>query len=330
MPDLEIEPLLSALEGEAPCGVDLEYDAAFLALLEAGAGRPETQWAAAVPPEWSTVLGMAMDLARRTRDLRIAVWLLRSAAHVHGLLGAVRGLQLVQGLIERHWDQVHPRIDASEGNDPTIRLNALMPLVHPDAGLADLRAATLSGERGALRVRDLELGLGQAQPLDGEAVPTEEGVLKALAAALEASPALGQTMQAGQAAVLAIEASLVQHLGALQSVDLTPLKSLLVVVAQGARRARGAAVAPSDPIAKGAVPARAMSSVPGLIATREDAIQALQRVCDWIERNEPSHPAPLLIRRAQRLMSKNFLEIVRDLMPDGLGQVERLAGIASE
>ena len=49
-----------------------------------------------------------------------------------------------------------------------------------------------------------------------------------------------------------------------------------------------------------------------------------------IEHNRRSLSAPLLIRRAQRLMSKNFVEIIRDLMPDGLGQVEKLAGIANE
>ena len=330
MPDLEIEPLLSALEGDVPCGVDLEYDAAFLALLEAGAGKPETQWAAAVPAEWSSVLDKAMELARRTRDLRIAVWVMRSAAHVHGLLGAVRGLQLVQRLIERHWADVHPRIDASEGNDPTMRVNALMPLVHPDAGLADLRAAALTGERGALTVRDLELGLGRVEPLNGEMVPTEDGVLKALAAALQTTPALGETMQAGQAAAMGIEAALLEHLGEARSVDLAPLKALLGIVAQGERRARGPGESLSESLAKDTLPARAMPVVHGSIGSREDAIQTLQRVCDWIERNEPSHPAPLLIRRAQRLMHKNFLEIVRDLMPDGLGQVERLAGIATE
>ena len=60
--------------------------------------------------------------------------------------------------------------------------------------------------------------------------------------------------------------------------------------------------------------------------TREDAIRMLDKVCDWIQRNEPGHPSPLLIRRAQRLMSKNFIEIIRDLAPDGIDQVERLAG----
>ena len=39
MPELDIEPLLPAFEGEAPCGVDLEYDAAFLALLDGAAQR---------------------------------------------------------------------------------------------------------------------------------------------------------------------------------------------------------------------------------------------------------------------------------------------------
>jgi type VI secretion system protein ImpA len=49
-------------------------------------------------------------------------------------------------------------------------------------------------------------------------------------------------------------------------------------------------------------------------------------VCEWLERNEPSNPAPLLIRRSQRLMTKSFIDIIRDLVPDGLSQVEKLAG----
>jgi type VI secretion system protein ImpA len=330
MPDLDIEPLLRALEGEAPCGVDLEYDVAFLALLEAGAGKPETQWTAAVPPDWPAVLEQALQLARRTRDLRIAVWVVRSAAHVHGLFGAVRGLQLVQGLIEQHWDHVHPKPDAGDGNDSTIRVNALTPLVHADAGLADLRAATLTEERGAMRVRDLELGIGRAEPLAGESVPTEDGVLKALAVTLKATPGLAETMLAGHAAVVRIDASLAERIGADLCPDLAPLKTLLAVVGQAARRAGGDAKAETESTDGGTASARPMASVPGTITSREDAIQALQRVCDWIERNEPSNPAPLLIRRAQRLMSKSFLEIIRDLMPDGLGQVEKLAGIANE
>ena len=164
----------------------------------------------------------------------------------------------------------------------------------------------------------------------GESVPTEDGILTALAATLKATPGLGETMLAGHAAVVRIEALLTERIGAERGLDFAPLKTLLAIVAQAARRASGAVAADPEFIAGVTTSGRPIASVPGTIATRDDAIQALQRVCDWIEHNEPSNPAPLLIRRAQRLMSKNFLEIIRDIMPDGLGQVEKLAGITNE
>lgn len=56
----------------------------------------------------------------------------------------------------------------------------------------------------------------------------------------------------------------------------------------------------------------------------------LEKVCDYLERNEPTNPAPLLIRRAKRLMTKNFVEILKDLAPDSVAQVEKIAGLDKE
>jgi type VI secretion system protein ImpA len=64
----------------------------------------------------------------------------------------------------------------------------------------------------------------------------------------------------------------------------------------------------------------------GDIRSREDAIRALERVCDFLARNEPTNPAPLLIRRAQRVMTMPFLDIIRELAPDAAGQVENITG----
>jgi type VI secretion system protein ImpA len=101
------------------------------------------------------------------------------------------------------------------------------------------------------------------------------------------------------------------------------LKKLMQRVADAALRAQADGASPSEMAAE-TTSGRAPSH--GAIASREDAIRALDRVCEWMDRNEPSHPAPLLIRRAKRLISKNFIEIIRDLAPDGLSQVEKLAG----
>ena len=54
----------------------------------------------------------------------------------------------------------------------------------------------------------------------------------------------------------------------------------------------------------------------------------LDRVCDYLDRHEPTNPAPLLIRRAQRLMTMNFLEIVREMAPEGLDSLQKITGVA--
>ena len=337
MPELDIESLLAPLAGDAPCGVNLEYDPAFQTLQEAASGKPERQYGATIiapePPDWPAVCEQALALAARTRDLRVAVWLARGAARVDGLAGAVQGLQLLRGLLERYWETVHPRLDPEDGNDPTARLNALSALSHDD-GLADLRAAGLTRARGAVTVRDIELAFGRVEALPGESAPTEAGVTPAVAAAQAQSPALVAAMAGGLEAALGIAKLLETQLGAAQAPDLAPLTKLLRYVALAGRRAQGAPATDLDAasnVEPGAGAAAGVAARPvGAIQSREDAIRALQRVSEWIERNEPSNPAPLLIQRAQRLMKKNFLEIIRDLVPEGLGQIEKLAGLGRE
>ncbi|MGC3987159.1 MAG: type VI secretion system protein TssA [Pseudorhodoferax sp.] len=332
MPTPDIDALLTPLAGDAPCGPALDHDDAFQALERAAAGTPEQQYGtkliAATPPDWPAVHRHALALAARTRDLRVAVWLTRSAAHVEGLAGMVQGLQLLQGLLERHWPLVHPQLDESEGDDPTARTNAILPL-HRAEGLADLRRAALGPGRQAVTVRDIELAFGQGAPLPAEPVPTAEGLAPAIAAAQAQQPALAPAMQAGLAAARGMAAVLDARLGAGRSPDLKPLLALLQAVALAGQRVQGeAAAAPIQDAAPAATAGAAAAPPPGTIASREDAIRMLQKVSEWIERNEPTNPAPLFIQRAQRLMTKNFLEIVRELMPDGVGQIEKLAGSA--
>jgi type VI secretion system protein ImpA len=330
MTDFDLEALLSPLAGGSPCGANLEYEAAFLALDEAARGQPERQYGdtviAAQEADWPAVRARALELAARTRDLRLAVWLARSGARLDGLAGAVRGLQLVHGLLERHWDEVHPQL---EDGDATARLNALRPLAHPSAALADLRAAGIGSERGAVRVRDIELASARAEPLPGESVPDPGALTTAMQRTLAHEPGIDTALQTGADAAQGIADVVERRLGAAAGPDFAPLVGLLRQVAQFGRQAVDAAGA-AQTQAHAAAPQHAGAAAPaGPISSREDAIHALQRACEWIELNEPGHPAPLLVRRAQRLMHKNFVDIIRDVLPEGIGEVERLAGIGS-
>ena len=52
----------------------------------------------------------------------------------------------------------------------------------------------------------------------------------------------------------------------------------------------------------------------------------LALLCQYLEKNEPTNPVQILLRRAQRMMQMGFLELLRDMAPDGLDQAEKVVG----
>lgn len=341
MPALQIdlESLLTQLSDARPSGDDLAYDPEFLALERAAAGKPEQEYGdtkiPAKPPDWPAVVEHALQLAGRTRDLRLAVWLLRGGARTEGFGAALLALQWMAGLLERHWEQLHPQLDAGDSHPAQMRLAALAPLSPQEAPfpgpppiLDDLRAAPLTGERGSIKVREVELGMGAAEPIGDEPKPTEAGVLEALRALASRHADLLPSMRAALVALDSIQRTLTERLGATAAPDLKDLRKLLAALDLAARRASGEGVASAAP-AGTAVAAAPAAMAAGAINSREDVSRTIDTLCEWIERNEPSNPAPLLLRRAQRLLDKSFLEIIRDLAPDGVEQVLRLAGSAN-
>jgi len=71
-------------------------------------------------------------------------------------------------------------------------------------------------------------------------------------------------------------------------------------------------------------------SLSGSIESRNDALRAIDMVCEYLERTEPTNPAQLLLRRARKLVNKNFVELVRELAPESLNEVARVMGISAE
>jgi type VI secretion system protein ImpA len=332
MSHLPVDQLLSPLSDDAPCGDDLEYDPAFMALDEAARGKPEQQYGDTVippqDPDWRAVNEQALALAQRTRDLRVAVLLARSGARMHGVAAYGEALSLIAGLLEQQWGHVYPQLDADDGNDPTMRMNALAPLVDPDTGVADLRSAAVIGGRTPITVRQIELASGKVDPHGDESVPTQAGLVQAIKDAESQKPGLLDLLKQPLIALKRIETAIADQIGSSQGPDLKPLISIARWLNSAADQAAGGDEATDEDTSEQesgqAMPGQ--SAAPGAIRTRDDAIRTLERVCLWIEHNEPTNPAPLLIRRAQRLMGKTFLEIMRDMAPESLAAIAIIAG----
>jgi type VI secretion system protein ImpA len=328
----DLEALLAQVEDSPPCGPNLEHDLSFFEFEEAARPKPEQQIGDAIKPaedpKWPKVVELGEGLLRRTKDLRVAVNLTRALAHTEGLPGLADGLSLIHGLLERYWDQVHPLLEADNNDDPTERLNALTPLADPETVIKDLRDTEVanSREHGQLQAREIEIALGRLAPTGGGGMPKSLSQIHTQIAGVFAQDRTVPTkLHEAHDRVMALQALMAERVGSDRAVDLKPLaqplESLIEAfdAALGVRTAAAGAAAEEAPNGLGV-------ALDGQIRSREAAVHVLSLVCDYLERHEPSNPAPLFIRRAQRLMTKNFVEIVKELLPDSLGNLERLAG----
>lgn len=328
-----------ALLAEAPCGPDLEYHPSFLELIARARTKPEQQLGDSVigarEPEWRAVFDQAMTLARSSRDLRIASVLVQAATELHGLPGFASGLALVRTWLEQHWNELHPRLSLDGDYDPLMRMNALAALADPNGTLKSLRHAVfLEGRFGIINVGEAEAILKGRQAVDG-AIVTSSAQLERLLVE-EHFP------NASQLAVLAQAESTLAAIESLWRGRLEPdywpeldmLRELLTRLnAFSLRHTQPLAASPAASAAEPSGPDLAplpatKSGLPAELSNRREAFQALASARRYFERHEPSHPAPLLIQRIEKLEGLGFIDILAELSPDTLTQLRHITGTA--
>ena len=333
-----VEALQAPISEASPSGDDLEYDPAFTALASAAQAKPEQQFGdtviPAVDPEWRAVSEQAQSLLRRSKDVRAAVLLLRAATRLQGVAGFTFGLQLLVGLLDTFWDGIHPKLDAEDDNDPTMRLNALAPLADESMVLRDFYDASVGVARGVgpIRVRDIAIAQNVLTPVGGEAGYSAAQVQGALAEIQGESPAVLQTLIGVPALVNQLQTLLNDRTGRSDSIELAALRRAAHAVRQACVAVAGTgdsgaeAAAPDAIAADTGTAAVARPTARGDIATRQDAIQTLDRVIRYLEQTERGNPAPLLIERAKQLIGVSFFEIMANLAPNAMDTIETVTG----
>jgi type VI secretion system protein ImpA len=322
--------LLVGLSDDAPCGDDLEYDVAFVALETEVAGKPEQQMGDSIneaePPNWAAVSKDAIALLDRSRDLRVAVFLVEAFVNLNDLGAVHDSLRLIRGFLEQFWEPVHPQLDPDDDNDPTQRLNILNSLCDFERILQPLSHIPLAQSRGlgSFGLHDFHVASGNAQALDGAKAASLSEIDGAFRSA--DSDQLQATFDAAGGSIdelKKIEAAFTEQLSAQDSPTLAPLRSVLQeihhLLAQqvGDESIEEGEFDGEEPSGNGGVPARG-----GTIQGSQDVIRVLDQVCNYYRKHEPSSPIPILLMRAKNLVSKDFMEIVKDLAPDGVSQIE--------
>ncbi len=348
MSGIDFDRLLQPTTAEEPAGTDVEYDPAYQEMRRAAAGEPERRMGNsvihAIEPNWARVASLAGDLLSRSKDLRVAILLSKALLQTHGFPGLNQGLTLTLGLLTKFWDGLYPRLEAEDDNDPTTRVNALLELCDREAFLNPVRATPLIVSRafGAITLRDLEIAEGRTPaPARSDKPPIDLTTANAAFrdCAVEDLQRTASAVSSALEKLRRIEILVTEKIGASNSPDLAPLADLLTEAnallgkllddrSQVAEPESGGPREESDETspAPGSVRRATSAQAGGAINSREDVIGMLDRLCEYYAHNEPSSPVPLLLHRARRLVPKDFMDIVRDIAPGALPQVEAIRG----
>jgi len=341
----DLSELFNDISPEFPCGADLEYDAERISLDTEIQGTPEDQFSGQKfePPNWRNVQKKAWALLKRTKDLQVIMYLQRALLELEGVPGFRDGLTLLFQSVNEHWDAVYPLLDPDDG-DATQRLNILEGLCSRELLLNPISLSILLETKtvGRFSLRDIHYATEKLATPAGVVKP-DLSLIKAVFNEVEIS-----RLQSNYQAILEVEDLLkrieatvgekVSGLG--NGVNLEGIKSLFKELRFNFEHYAGDRLLANDvgvesPVddnngdegdASPQISGKSAARGVGEIASRKDVLKALELICKYYADYEPTSPVPILVQRARTLVEADFMEVVRNLLPDAVAQIEFLKG----
>jgi type VI secretion system protein ImpA len=326
---IEESGLLEPISADQPCGEDLE-DTQLLASFDAFRLFGQTTPLSA-ETDWRDIRDRSLEALGKSKDFRLLCHLGAAVLRTDGLEAFAATAAAASTWLETWWGEVYPKVD----EDAILRRNALNGLADRMAIVDGLRRTPILVHRqlGSFSIRDIEIATGQQAPTEADTTPPDAAQLNAMLAAssVEELTSLRGKLEGCLTALKGIEAKMRSEAGSDGAPDfsalLAPLGRTTTLVvshldtrmpaASGADGANGQAV---DGAAGGLVAV-------GNIRTRDDAVRALDAVATFFKNNEPASPVPLFIERAKRLVGKDFLSVLEDIVPDALAQAKSAGGV---
>jgi type VI secretion system protein ImpA len=332
------EELMQPISEDLPCGEDLEYDPAFQQMESMMQSKPEQEFGDTIipgeGPDWAGVSQQVDELMPRTRDLRVLTYAALADLHLTGLDAFRDALESLNGCLEAHWEKIYPELDADDNNDATMRFNILQILNDRNLVCDGLEKAPLVELKGigAFSLHDIELAEGKTSPVGEEEVQDIALIQGAFGDAdSEKLAALGEGV-GGSIAQLNRTAELWDKFAAdSPAIDVDSTLGVLKLINQAISKYAPVAAAAVEGTEAGEGAGNQADSavaapVGGAVNTRNDVIHAIDKICEYYSAHEPSSPVPLILRRAQRLVAKSFSEILEDIAPDGVSQLQMISG----
>lgn len=346
---IDFESLKSPLNEDASCGSDLEEEENFdfsQFIGQANENFPSSFFTFKYPQDEreqlaadnlnpQDSLSTINDFLSQTYDIRLLSLAARFYLFDRQIEPFCNCLISIADLLEQFWDDVHPR-DLGDGFD--FRTIAIEELDELPSCILPLQYAPLMRSRrhGEISYRQIMVQAGEAEPREGETVLDEASIRQELSQTdnLDQLVALYQALKDAIAAIKQIRSIFQEKAGSESVPTLTNLPDLLskiTALVKSALEMRDAGLVSGDaeeteepdetePAAQsesaaGTGPAATASTKLPSLSNNDEAKAALLAAEAYFAHHEPSSPCVLLIRQAQQLVGKSFIEAMEVLLP---------------
>ncbi|MGE4802230.1 ImpA family type VI secretion system protein [Yersinia hibernica] len=220
--------LMQPIPGEHPCGLDLEYDAAFLLLQTKLQPKLTAEYGdfieVAESINWTDTERKCLELLNKARDVRLFIILMRCRMRQIGVNAVQEGLTALICCLKLWPEDLHPQLLDEGEFEPFMRANAFADLEDIDGFIADLRNQMLPKAAGMqISVKEFE----KAHSFPREEGALDEGTMEAIKQEwLARSDSTIASLQQAYALLLELTAHLRDSLGNITP-DFVRLTSLL-------------------------------------------------------------------------------------------------------
>ncbi|MCQ2966235.1 MAG: type VI secretion system protein TssA [Alphaproteobacteria bacterium] len=342
----EFSELKVPVSADAVVGENCEYDPLYVILEDLVRGDPEN----GTDPDWRGLKKNCLELWKKTRDLRVATYLCIAETQINGLSGLADGLDLIRWLLNEYWNDLYPKLDPDDDNDPLERLNILM-MLSPDPGAFDDVIMFPSKLRQIKLVSGLNYTLRDVMIANGEIeseTPVDMNLINAemMAKAGQVKEKYDLIKQINETVSAMIEETNAKLTGG-YSLSIVSLQKELKrftsfyekhvmneenddaesVQAEQAGVGENTSVGSVAPVA---VKNSKVSIANVKASSRAEALLLLKKGMEYFQAEEPTSPVPYLIQRALRLAEMNFMDLLQDIAPDALSRGRDILGVKSE
>ncbi len=324
--------LLDPIPGDNPCGADLRYEAVYDDIKEArreDIDAPQGAWASERKvADWPLVAKLCGDLlAKKTKDLQVAVWYIEANIRLEGLPPLRSGLEYLSKLIETYWDNLYPELEDGDAElraaplewlgsklDFAIKSVPINPAGHSFIQQADCRtipteeAAKKDSKKATERKKALEAGKLAPEDYDKAVEQAPKAFYKQLIGDIDgslnllkslgkvcddkfgdASPSFGGLRKSLE------EVRMVLHPVLKKKLELDPDPPEAEPVPETAEEA-----ATAEPAATGEAAAGEPGALTPEPTSHSDAVSRVAVAAKYLRKTEPSSPAPYLMMRGLR------------------------------